>query len=170
MFARQLLSALLLSALGVASAVFADATAQSARGADKGPFEPFSGAWTGGGQVVGANGDRERIRCRANYSQSKRGEAMTQSIVCASASYRMDIESYVEAAGGNVEGTWREATRDITGHLTGRLSDGRFSGAVFGPGFKAQISLASNGRRQEVTIQPSGGDIADVNIALERRS
>ena len=96
---------------------------------------------------------------------------MSQTIVCASASYRIDIQSYVEASGRTVQGTWREETRNIAGELTGRIEGGRFEGAVIGPGFSAGISLWSNGRRQQVNIQPSpGGDIADVRIELERRS
>ena len=135
-----------------------------------GPFEAFVGDWTGSGQVVGANGERERIRCRANYGESSCGAAMSQSIVCASASYRIDIQSYVEATGPSVQGTWREQTRNISGQLKGRIEGGQFEGAVVGPGFSAQVSLKSNGRRQAVTIQPSGGgDIADVQIQLERR-
>jgi len=134
-----------------------------------GPFGRFAGAWEGGGQVVGARGDREHIRCRANYAESGRGEAMTQTIVCASASYRMNIQSHVEAADGMVHGAWSETTRNISGDLTGRIADGRFEGAVNGPNFTAQITLSSNGRRQEVNIRPSAGDIAQVSIELERK-
>lgn len=133
------------------------------------PFALFLGNWTGDGQVIGANGDRERIRCRANYDESKQGEALSQTIVCASPSYRIDIHSYVEASGRTIQGTWREDTRNVSGQLTGRIEGGRFDGAVIGPGFTAQVSLSSNGRRQAVNIQPSGGDIADVRIELERR-
>jgi hypothetical protein len=133
------------------------------------PFEAFLGDWTGGGQIIGSNGDRERVRCRANYDESKRGEALSQTIVCASASYRIEIHSYVEAFGRTVQGTWQEDTRNISGQLTGSISGGRFVGAVAGPGFTAQVSLSANGRRQAVNIQPSGGDIADVRIELERR-
>ena len=135
-----------------------------------GPFQAFVGDWTGGGQVIGSNGIRERIRCRANYDQSQQGEALSQTIVCASPSYRIDIQSYVQASGRSVQGTWREKTRNISGEVTGTLEGGRFVGAVVGPGFSAGLSLSSNGRRQAVTIQPSaGGDIANVRIELERR-
>lgn len=133
------------------------------------PFARFAGDWTGGGQVIGANGDRERIRCRANYEESQRGEALSQTIICASASYRIDIQSYVEASGETVRGRWEEQTRNISGELTGRIDGGQFEGAVVGPGFTAGISLVSDGRRQAVNIAPSGGDIADVRIELERR-
>lgn len=134
-----------------------------------GPFARFAGAWAGSGQVVGARGDRERIRCRANYAESGHGEAMTQTIVCASASYRMDIQSYVEASDGTVHGAWSETTRNVSGRLSGRIADGRFVGAVNGPNFTAQISLSSNGKRQQVDIRPSAGDIAEVSIELERK-
>ncbi len=137
--------------------------------ASLGPFQRFVGDWTGGGQVVGSNGDRERIRCRARYSESEQGESLNQSIVCASESYRIDITSFVQASGDSVQGDWREATRDISGHVTGRIANGRFEGAVVGPGFSAQISLTSDGRRQALNIEPSGGDISQVRVELHRR-
>lgn len=151
-------------AMGGAAALWPGPSAAAA-----GPFKPFVGQWTGGGEVISSNGLPERIRCRANYDESSGGAAMSQTIVCASASYRIDIQSYVEASEGRVQGSWREATRGISGELTGVLADGRFAGAVRGAGFTAQISLRSNGRRQAVEIRPSGGDIAEVHIELERR-
>jgi hypothetical protein len=99
-----------------------------------------------------------------------RGEALSQTIVCASPSYRIDIQSTVEASGQRVQGKWSEATRGVSGQLTGTVQGGLFEGAVSGPGFTAGVSLRSNGRRQAVNIQPSpGGDIANVQIELERR-
>lgn len=153
-------------ACGAGAAAWGHAASASDAG---GPFGRFAGAWSGGGQVIGANGDRERIRCRANYAESGGGEAMTQTIVCASASYRINIESSLQASGGTVQGAWAETTRNVSGRLTGRLAEGRFQGMVTGPNFTAKISLSSNGKRQEVKIQPSAGDIADVSINLDRR-
>jgi len=101
--------------------------------------------------------------------EANRGEALSQTIVCASASYRLDIQIYVEASGQTVQGYWRETTRNVSGQLTGRIQGGLFEGAVMGQGFTAGISLRSNGRRQTVNIAPSGGDIANVRIELERR-
>jgi hypothetical protein len=135
-----------------------------------GPFQAFIGDWTGGGQIVGSNGVREHIRCRASYSESKGGEAMSQTIVCASPDYRIDIQSYARASGRSVQGTWSEATRGVSGRLIGTVEGGLFEGAVYGPGFTTGVSLRSNGRRQAVAIQPSpGSDIAYVRIELERR-
>ena len=133
-----------------------------------GPFQAFAGSWRGGGEVMGSNGVREHIRCRAVYSISNQGEAMTQTIVCASPSYKMDIRSHVEARGEQVEGEWSEATRNVAGLLSGRIVGGRFEGAIQGPSFTAGVSLIANGRGQSVSIAPSAGDIAGVSIELTR--
>lgn len=153
-------------AMGVAVAL-ALAVPQPAAAAS--PFASFTGSWSGSGQVIGAKGDHEQIRCRAQYSKAEHAEALNQKIVCASDSYRIDITSYLEASGTMVQGSWQEATRNISGHLTGRIEAGQFSGDVVGPSFSAAVSLSSKGRTQVVSIRPHGGDIADVRVDLERR-
>jgi hypothetical protein len=136
----------------------------------EGPFARFAGLWRGSGEVVGADGHREQIRCSAAYSISDDGDALTQTLVCASDSYRVEINTYVVAEHQNVQGHWEEKTRNISGHITGRIADGQFEGAVVGTGFTAELRLRSNGRKQNVTIRPHGGDIADVEVVLEWRN
>ena len=133
------------------------------------PFRNFLGQWSGKGQIVGSNGQRESIRCRAEYSDAKDGAALNQTIVCASASFKLDITSYAEASGEQVQGTWREAARDVSGSLTGRIAENRFEGEISSITFSAAISLTSNGRTQAVSIRPSSGDVADVRIELQRQ-
>jgi hypothetical protein len=155
--------------MSVAGASMSVAGAPSAAVAAS-PFEKFVGVWSGGGQVVGTNGRRESIRCRAKYTTEKGGSALDQAIVCASESFKFNIQSYVEASGESVQGYWKEATRDVSGNLTGRILAGRFEGEISAPAFTATISLTSNGRAQVVSIQPRGGDISDVRIELRRRA
>jgi hypothetical protein len=147
----------------VASLIASQSAAQAAS-----PFEKFVGVWSGAGQMVGTNGHRESIRCRAQYAEAKEGSALNQSIVCASESYKLNITSYVEASGESVQGYWKEASRDVSGHVTGRISGGRFEGEFSATTFTAAISLTSSGRTQAVSIQPRGGDVSDVNIELKR--
>jgi hypothetical protein len=156
-----------LKALGLAAAVVLSAPQPAALAAS--PFERFVGNWAGGGEIVGSNGHRESIRCRAEYSEAKDGAALNQSIVCASESFKLDITSYAEASGESVQGYWREASRDVSGHMTGRISGGQFVGEISAATFTAAISLTSNGRTQSVSIRPHGGDISDVRIELKRR-
>ena len=145
--------------------------AQQAHALAASPFQKFIGVWSGGGQIVESNGHRESIRCRAEYVDSKEGSALNQAIACASESFKLDIKSYVEASGDSIQGYWSEATRDVPGHLTGRISaDGRFDGEISAAAFTASISLTSNGRSQAVSIKPRGGDISDVRIELGRRT
>jgi hypothetical protein len=151
-------------ALAIAMSLAAPPSAAAAR-----PFEKFIGSWSGTGQIVGANGHRESIRCRAEYSDAKEGTALNQTIVCASESFKFNIHSYAEASGESVQGYWKEATRDVSGHLSGRFSEGRFEGEFSAAAFNASISITSNGRMQAVSIQPRGGDISDVRIELKRQ-
>jgi hypothetical protein len=144
------------------------AGAQQAHALAASPFQKFIGAWSGGGEIVESNGHRESIRCRAEYSEAKDGSALNQGIVCASESFKLDIRSYVEASGDSIQGYWSETARDLNGHLTGRIAEGRFEGEISAPAFTAAISLTSNGHSQAVSIKPRGGDVADVRIELKR--
>jgi hypothetical protein len=141
---------------------------QSGEAQSGGPFASFIGSWRGGGQVVGRNGNRERIACRGSYTVSEKGEALSQRLVCASDSYRVDISSYIVADGDSIQGHWQEATRQVAGNLTGQITDGDFEGTVAGVAFTAGVQLKSSGRKQQVTISPQGGDIAKADIVLSR--
>jgi hypothetical protein len=142
--------------------------AATSAGAAEGAFGMFAGSWRGGGEITGSNGVREHLQCRADYSVSNEGQAMTQTVVCASASYKMDIHSRVEARGEEVQGDWSESTRNVAGQLSGHIAGGRFKGAVQGPNFAAGISLIANEQGQAVNIAPNGGDISNVSIELSR--
>ena len=133
------------------------------------PFRNFIGQWRGTGQLVGSKGNRETIRCRAEYSGAKDDAAVNQAIVCASESFKFDIRSHVEASGESAKGYWTEISRNASGSLTGRIAENQFEGQISSPAFSAAISLTSNGRTQAVSIRPSGGDVTDVRIELKRR-
>ncbi len=153
----------------LAAIFFAGAVAalpQSGSAQATGPFAGYDGEWQGTGRVVGANGNAERIKCRANYKVSPDGSGLGQSLVCASDSYRFDIRSDVVSDGRSVHGSWQELTRDATGNLTGRINDGTVESSVDGPGFTARLTVKMSGRKQVVTINPTGTDISRVDITL----
>ena len=134
-----------------------------------GPFAPLSGAWRGDGAATGADGKSERIACRATNTISFDKVNLTQSLICASDSYRFDIRTNVYTDGQAVRGTWQEATRNVSGNFSGDLRDGAINGAVTAPGFSATVSIHTSGDKEQVTIVPQGSDIAKVEIALTRR-
>jgi hypothetical protein len=154
-----------LSALALAVTLVA---AESAA-ATSSPFRNFIGEWSGRGQLVGSDGHRESMRCRAEDSEVNGGAAVNQAIVCASESFKFDIRSHVEASGESAKGYWSEVSRNVSGSLTGRIAENQFEGQISSLTFSAAISLTSNGRTQTVSIRPSGGDVTDVRIELRRR-
>jgi hypothetical protein len=156
------LKALLALALAVTLAASESAAATSS------PFRNFIGQWSGRGQLVGSDGHRESMRCRAEYSEVNGGAAVNQAIVCASESFKFDIRSHVEGSGESAQGYWTEVSRNVSGSLTGRIAENKFEGQISSPTFSAAISLTSNGRTQAVSIRPSGGGVADVRIELRR--
>jgi hypothetical protein len=140
----------------------------SAATAEPGPFAGLAGSWSGGGTVALANGPRERIRCRAHYSVGGGGTSLQQSLRCASDSYRFDLSSNVQAQGAQISGTWSEASRNIQGVLFGQVQPGRISVNVTGPAFVANLSLATHGDKQSVTINSTGAQPAGATITLSR--
>ena len=134
-----------------------------------GPFARFSGTWRGVGTVLSADGNGEKIRCSATYSPEQEGKSVSQALVCASDSYRVDIHSFIVADGQSVQGHWEESVRQANGQLDGQIVGDQLQGRISGPGFEARLSLVTSGARQTILITPSGGSISRVQIALSRK-
>jgi hypothetical protein len=154
----------LLTAIAIAGLVLL--SAHYAIAASHGPFSKFLGSWRGFGQVVTSNGGSDRISCRATYSTTQSADDLTQTLVCASDSYRIEIHSNIVAVGQEVRGNWAEITRQATGSLGGRVVGGVFEGTISGPGFNGGLSLRSTGHRQLISIRPQGTDIVEVQVGL----
>ena len=156
-----------LMALGIASAIMLwPGIGMSETG---GPFAPFIGSWRGSGQATIKDGHHERISCRATYSASDSGQSLTISLVCASDSYRFNVESYVEAQGQSIHGHWEETTRKVQGDLTGRVDGGQFKGTVTGGLFSVDMSIRATERAQAVSMVPHGADVTDLEVVLNRQ-
>jgi hypothetical protein len=141
----------------------------SAAHAETGPFTGLAGSWSGGGTVALAGGPKERITCRANYAVGGGGANLRQSLRCASDSYRFDLTSDVQDQGGQLTGTWSEASRNVQGALFGQAQGGgRLQVSVNGPGFVANVSLITQGDRQTVTVNAQGNESAGASITLNR--
>jgi hypothetical protein len=151
-------------ALVVAGLTFASAPAF----AQTGPFAPLAGTWSGEGTITTSNGGGERIRCRAKYTVSEGGRAFQQALTCASDSYKVDISCNVETDGSRVTGTWSEATRGVSGKLSGRISGPNISAMVEAQGFQAGVAVNTRGRSQSINIKPGGTEVTDVTVNLHK--
>jgi hypothetical protein len=157
----------LLCAAGVLIASISSALAQRS---GTGPFADLTGSWVGTGSIMLSSGDTESIRCRANYTAGQAGYTLQQGLRCASDSYNFNLSSDIRTDGGAITGSWQETTRGVSGEVSGRASGGTIQARVDSPGFTANLSLATRGDRQSVTIRSQGTELAGVSITLRRGS
>jgi hypothetical protein len=150
-----------------AVALFIASISGSPSYAQSGPFAGMAGNWSGGGTVMLDDGSTERIRCRASYAVGAGGTGLNQTLNCASDSYKFNLASNVVSEGGALSGTWSESSRNISGTLEGRGSNGNFQVVASAPGFNANISLTTRGNKQSVVIR-SESAIRGANISLSR--
>jgi len=57
------------------------------------------------------------------YTGSENGAGLSQTLVCASDSYRFDVRGYVVAEGQSVQGHRQEMSSNVAGRVLGRISD-----------------------------------------------
>lgn len=145
------------------SLVSAESFAQSGQ-----PFAGMSGVWSGKGSISLEGGMREAIRCRATYAVRSDGNALQQTLRCASDSYKIELTSNVVASGGKLSGTWSESTRNVSGDVEGTTSGGRFQVMVRAGTFSANLALTTRGNSQSVVIRSEGGEFKGANITLTR--
>jgi len=124
--------------------------------AQSGAFAGMAGNWSGGGTITLDDGSSERVRCRATYAVRADGDAINQTLTCASDSFKFNLASNVIAQGTALSGTWTESIRNASGNLEGRGGGGNFQVIASGPGFTANISLTTRGNKQSVVIKSEG--------------
>jgi len=163
---KHLFGMVLVAATTVAAATAMPRCALSAERA----FSALTGNWNGGGVVKKSDGGSERIRCRSTY-EPVGGTQLTLRLRCASDSYNFDLSANVAYEGGPIAGTWSEASRNVSGNITGRSNPNgsQIQAAAQGLGFNASLSVTTRGGKQTVLITAPGTDVAEVNIAMDRR-
>ena len=92
---------------------------------------------------------------------------MKQTLRCASDSYKFELSSDVTSQGNQVTGSWNEASRKIFGNLQGSVGAGQIDVFVEAAGFAANLTLATRGNKQIVSIT-SKGEIRGVTINMVR--
>jgi hypothetical protein len=150
-----------------AAAFFLAAISGTASYAESGAFAGMAGVWSGRGTITLDDGSSERIRCRATYAVRADGDAINQTLTCASDSFKFNLASNVVAHGSALSGTWSESIRNVSGNLEGRGGGGKFQVVASGPGFAASISLTTRGNKQSVVIR-SEGAFRVTSISLTR--
>jgi hypothetical protein len=116
------------------------------------------------------NGATERIHCKAAaYAVNATGKAVQQTLRCASDSYRVEINSNVIFEGGSLSGSWAEATRGVSGSISGRASGAEIVAKVAGGSFTAHLEVRTQGNKQSVTFRPQADTgVAGVSVVLRK--
>lgn len=134
------------------------------------PFERLSGSWSGAGSIEMSDGNSEPLRCRAGYDVLDGGSSLRLNLRCASQSYKFDLSSSAEYAGGQITGVWTESTMNAGGRLTGTARGDQIQVTANSSSFSAMLTLVTQGNKQSVTIQSQQPDakIKGATIALNR--
>jgi hypothetical protein len=133
-----------------------------------GPLGELAGVWNGGGSIGFADGKRERVRCRANYDVASDGRAMRQALRCASDTFRFNLYGDIRVrADGEIAGSWREGSQSAAGSISGVARSGRIRAMIQGTGFAAEVTVRTDGARQQVSLS-SLGDVRTVSVNLRK--
>ena len=146
------------------------AAPRDAGSAEARPFSALFGSWSGEGRIMRTQGASERIRCRASYEPAG-GTQISLRLDCTSESYKFDLSSNVTYEGGRISGSWSEASRGVSGNISGRSNPNgsQVQALAQSAAFTANISLTTRGARQSVQIASPGSDVREVSISLDRR-
>ncbi len=158
-----------LAIAGIALALWLTAHG-SGQAQDTSPFARLAGNWSGSGKIDLANGASEPIKCRAAYDVLDQQNNLQLNIRCASESYKFDLRGSAKYSGGDITGTWSEATRNAAGTISGKASGDHFEVTAKGPSFRASLILITHGDKQSVIIQSEEAQtsVRRALIALQR--
>lgn len=131
-------------------------------------FAPFSGTWTGTGQIRLDNGASERIKCNAYYTPRDEGTGLGIALRCASTSYKIELRSQLKSQSGRVSGSWEERNFNAAGNVTGQANGGRINLSVVGGGMTGTMNVTASGGTHSVVITTQGTGLRSVNISLTR--
>lgn len=136
--------------------------------AEDGPvlFGRLTGSWTGTGTITMNTGDKERIRCRVDYSVAGAGKKLEQIMRCASDSYKFDVKANVEYADGSIAGLWTATNYDITGDVTGQVDSTNIKARVRGSGLSVNLVVATTGDSQQISLVSEGTKVSGMNVKL----
>lgn len=151
--------------LGLALCILlASAFARSAA-AETSPLDMLLGSWGGSGMVHLGQGQRERIKCNAYYRGG--GAELRLAILCASASYKIEIRSTLAYDDGRLRGNWEERTFNASGDASGTARDGSIDVSISG-GVSGKMHVSFTERRQSVSISMHGSALQGVQMELAR--
>ena len=153
--------------VAVALVLLAGATTAAALAQSGGAFTGFGGSWSGAGQVRLEGGQREAIRCSANYVPRSGGTGLGLSLRCASASGRVELRATLTASGSRVSGSWEERSYGLGGQVSGTAS-GNSLRLSFSGGLSGSMTVTTTGASQSISVRTDISALQGVSVSLRR--
>lgn len=135
---------------------------------DVSPFERLVGRWVGEGRLGVRDNPTETVKCRVTYLHVKDGDQLRQTIRCASAGGSIEVQSLVSHISGNLAGSWKELTRDMSGEVSGSVTPKGFKVAVKGESLTANMDIVLVGAKQVIEIQFINSSLIGLTLVLEK--
>lgn len=129
-----------------------------------GVFSALAGTWSGGGSLRLANGKREKLTCRAYYT-NKTSSALGIAIRCASPSNKIHMRGTLHQGGSSVTGTWEERTFNAGGSVSGTATSSALRLSIRGS-VAGSLSISINGNR--ATVNLSTNKAGGVSLSFRR--
>jgi hypothetical protein len=135
-----------------------------------GPFSELAGTWRGDGTVIYTDGSRESLHCRSDYQVAADGNALQQTMRCATAGFSFIISAQLSHSGGALSGQWSESAYNQSGQVTGRAAPGQVRATVRAADFGANIAVNTREGLQQYSVRSEGTRVAEVVIRLRRQA
>jgi len=128
----------------------------------------LSGRWTGQGRLGFKEGKFENVSCRATYFLSDDKRELKQNIRCASASGKIEVKSRVVENGGALTGEWTELIYNLSGELTGQVTEKGLRVVVKGGDLSANMDVVVRDKKQIVEIQFISSTLLGLTIIFDK--
>jgi hypothetical protein len=130
-------------------------------------FTGLGGTWSGSGHVRLEGGQREAIRCSANYTPRGGGTAMGLALRCASASGRIELRASLQSRGNRVFGSWEERSYNVSGDVSG-VAAGSNLRLLFSGSLSGAMLVTTTGNSQSISVRTDASALQGVNVSLRR--
>ncbi|MEX0590909.1 MAG: hypothetical protein WD207_07455 [Xanthobacteraceae bacterium] len=114
---------------------------------------PFIGEWRGVGWLAGSNGVREQLNCRATHTERGQGERALHVLRCGNEHFQIDLTSNLRQRNGRISGSWREASHNLRGGVSGAWNGDRLNLFMRSDNVAASLHATVKGCNQSIGIR-----------------
>jgi hypothetical protein len=152
----------------VAAIMLGVAPGQAAPADPAKPFANLPGRWVGQGRL-GIKGDKaEMVKCRVTYLSGETADEIKQNIRCASAGGNVEVKSEIKHSGGALSGNWVETVYNLSGGISGQVTDNGFRVVVQGADMTANMDIIVRGDKQIIEIQFHNSTLLGLTLVLQK--